>query len=493
MGFVFLHAFRTFRTIHCVDTIHPPALEEVMSHKFRYIIYTFSLFLCSAVVCIGKNANVQQELSGSRENAIVKAVEYASPAVVNISTTRIQEYTVNPFFQDLWSPFFDMPFQIPQKRELHGLGSGIVISGDGYILTNQHVIEGADFVEVILFDGKEFEALVVGLDQSSDLAVLKIEPSSQLLEIQFGDSSDLMIGEWAVAIGHPFASAVGNPKPTVTIGVVSATNRTLKAENRLYRHLIQTDASINPGNSGGALVNLHGQLIGVNTAIYSTSGGSQGIGFAIPADIAQKVVGRIIEHGAIIPPVIGLKVQNLTQDLAEAVNSPEATGVLVTQVEDGSIVALSGIKRGDVITRINGQTVMDQDEYHSITRLIGENEDITFQVFRAGSQQQIKITIKELQRNYVIDSWKLKVRQQSRKDLNNYSHRGVIVSRVRGGSELARKGLRRGDLIYKLGNVVVDSLENFKRIVIRLRRNQRFSLFFERDREEWAIRNLVIQ
>ncbi|MCS5611024.1 MAG: S1C family serine protease, partial [Candidatus Poribacteria bacterium] len=129
-----------------------------MSHKFRYIIYTFSLFLCLAVVCIGKNANVQQELSGSRENAIVKAVEYASPAVVNISTTRIQEYTVNPFFQDLWSPFFDMPFQIPQKRELHGLGSGIIISGDGYILTNQHVIEDADFVEIILFDGQEFEA-----------------------------------------------------------------------------------------------------------------------------------------------------------------------------------------------------------------------------------------------------------------------------------------------------------------------------------------------
>ena len=464
-----------------------------MSHKFRYIIYTFSLFLCLSVVCIGENANVQQELSGSRENAIVKAVEYASPAVVNISTTRIQEYTVNPFFQDLWSPFFDMPFQIPQKRELHGLGSGIVISGDGYILTNQHVIEGADFVEVILFDGKEFEALVVGLDQSSDLAVLKIEPSSQLLEIQFGDSSNLMIGEWAVAIGHPFASAVGNPKPTVTIGVVSATNRTLKTKNRLYRHLIQTDASINPGNSGGALVNLHGQLIGVNTAIYSTSGGSQGIGFAIPANVAQKVVSRIIEGGAIVPPVIGLNVQNLTQDLAEAVNLSETTGVLVSQVRNGSVAALSGIKRGDVITKINNQTLMDQDEYRSITRLISKNEEITFQIFRAGIHQQIKITIKELQRNYEIDGWELEVRQQNREDLNHYGHRGVIVFKIKKGSELARKGLRKGDLIYKVGNIIIGSLEDFKQIVVRLRRNQRFSLFFERDREKWAIRNLVIQ
>ena len=199
-----------------------------MSHQFRYTIYTFSLFLFLTVVCIGKNADLQQELSDSRKNAIVKAIEYASPAVVNISTTQIQEYTVNPFFQDLWSPFFDMPFQIPQKRELHGLGSGIIINKDGYILTNQHVIKGADFVEVILFDGQEFEAQIVGLDQSSDLAVLKIAPSAQLLEIQFGDSNDLLIGEWAIAIGHPFASAVGNPKPTVTIGVVSAKNRTLK-------------------------------------------------------------------------------------------------------------------------------------------------------------------------------------------------------------------------------------------------------------------------
>ena len=168
-----------------------------MFHQFRYTVYTLSLFLCLAVVCVGKNADVQQGLLGSRRNAIVNAVEFASLAVVNISTTQIQEYAVNPFFQDLWSPFFDMPFQIPQKRELHGLGSGIIISEDGYILTNQHVIEDADFVEIILFDGQEFEAQVVGLDQLSDLAVLKIEPPSQLLEIQFGDSSNLMIGEWA--------------------------------------------------------------------------------------------------------------------------------------------------------------------------------------------------------------------------------------------------------------------------------------------------------
>ena len=464
-----------------------------MFHRFRYTIYTFSLFLFLTVVCIGKNTNLQQELSDSRNNAIVKAIEYASPAVVNISTTQIQEYTVNPFFQDLWSPFFDMPFQIPQKRELHGLGSGIIINKDGYILTNQHVIKGADFVEVILFDGQEFEAQIVGLDQSSDLAVLKIAPSAQLLEIQFGNSNDLLIGEWAIAIGHPFASAVGNPKPTVTIGVVSAKNRTLKTENRLYRHLIQTDASINPGNSGGALVNLHGQLIGVNTAIYSTSGGSQGIGFAIPADIAKKVVTRIIDDGAIIPPAIGLDVQNLTQDLAEAVNFSETTGVLVSQVKNGSVAALSGIKRGDVITRINNQTLMDQDEYRAITRLISRNEEITFQIFRAGIQQQIKITIEELQRNYEIDGWELEVRQQRKNELNHYGHRGVIVLKINKGSELARKGLQKGDLIYKIGNIEIDSLEDFKQIVVRLRRNQRFSLFFERDREEWAIRNLFVR
>ena len=162
-------------------------------------------------------------------------------------------------------------------------------------------------------------------------------------------------------------------------------------------------------------------------------------------------------------------------------------------MKNGSVAALYGIKSGDVITRINNQTIMDKDEYRAITRLISKNEEITFQIFRAGIQQQIKITIKEMQRNYEIDGWELEVRQQHKNELNHYGHRGVIVFKINKGSELARKGLQKGDLIYKIGNIEIDSLEDFKQIVVRLRRNQRFSLFFERDREEWAIRNLFVR
>ena len=203
----------------------------------------------------------------------MQAVERASPAVVNISTTRIERVNISPFFDDEFRKWFgDTPFRIPQRRELHGLGSGVIFDRKGYVLTNQHVIEGAQLTKVILSEGREYEAKIIGEDYLSDLAVLQID-APNLPEIELGDAEELLIGEWAVAIGHPFAATIGNPKPTVTVGVISATNRSLRTDERLYRNLIQTDASINPGNSGGPLVNLYGQMIGINTAIYSTSGG----------------------------------------------------------------------------------------------------------------------------------------------------------------------------------------------------------------------------
>ena len=218
-------------------------------------------------------SEAQADVGQSRRNAIVNAVEMASPAVVNISTTRIEHVYVNPFFEDFWrSPFFDFP-RIPQQREQRGLGSGVILDDEGYILTNFHVIENADLIQVILSDGRQYKAKLVGEDVFTDLAVLKVgedgaTPIADLVEIQVGDSGNLLIGEWAIAIGHPFATSIGNPKPTVTIGVISATDRSLKTEKQWHRNLIQTDASINPGNSGGALVNARGQLIGINTAIY---------------------------------------------------------------------------------------------------------------------------------------------------------------------------------------------------------------------------------
>ena len=265
-------------------------------------------------------SDVTASVTASRRTAIVNAVERASPAVVNISAIRVveQQTSLNEWF------FWEEMMRYPRQRTLREVGSGVVID-ERTILTNHHVIEDADSIRVAVSDGREFEASVLGYDYLSDLALLEInaEPigkstrSTPLQPIEWGDSAHLLIGEWAVAIGNPFRLARGDAQPTVTIGIISATQRTLTIDERFHENLIQTDASINPGNSGGALVNMHGQLIGINTAIRSTSGGSQGIGFAIPANKAKKVIQQIIDYGTVIPPHVGIEVQPVTEELAE--------------------------------------------------------------------------------------------------------------------------------------------------------------------------------
>lgn len=307
-----------------------------MFYNNKYFLKSIVVVLTlTSILSVGfcqSKAELQDSVSDSRRNAIVRAVEHVSPGVVNVSTTRIEQ--VN-FFDDPLMLFFDNGFGTPRSRKLRGLGSGVIINRSGYVLTNQHVTEDADTIKVILSDGREVESQIVGEDFLSDLAVLKVDAEA-LMPIKWGDSDDLLIGEWAIAIGHPFAATVGNPKPTVTIGVVSATNRTLTTEQRHYHNLIQTDASINPGNSGGPLVNLHGHLIGINTAIYSTSGGSQGIGFAIPANTAQKVVHHLIEYGVVVPPYLGIEEQALTSELADDLDLKGQIGVLVSSVDKGA-------------------------------------------------------------------------------------------------------------------------------------------------------------
>ena len=294
----------------------------------------------------------------------------------------------------------DYGFKIPPRHhQLRGLGSGVIIDQSGYVLTNQHVIGNADTTKVILSDGREVESKIIGEDFLSDLAVLKID-AEDLMAITLGDSDNLLIGEWAIAIGHPFASSVGNPKPTVTIGVVSATNRTLKTEQRHYQNLIQTDASINPGNSGGPLVNLHGQLIGINTAIYSTSGGSQGIGFAIPANTAKKVVTHLIKYGVIVPPYLGIEEQTLGAELAEDLGLKEQMGVLVASVDKGSPAAKAGILRHDVIEVIDGQPVPTPSAFRAVTRLLHEDQAVPFQLVRGGKRRKVSLKIEELQWTY---------------------------------------------------------------------------------------------
>ena len=463
-----------------------------------YRTFTFHILLLCLLIVVPQTGEAQlkserqADVSLSRRNAIVNAVEYASPAVVNISTTRTTTVNVSPFFDDFWAPFFDFPFQVPQRRTLHGLGSGVIFDRKGYVITNQHVIRGADSTTVLLSDGREASAEVVGEDFLTDLAVLKID-MPELKAIELGDAEDLLIGEWAIAIGHPFATMVEDASPTVTVGVVSATGRSLKTEDRLYRDLIQTDASINPGNSGGGLVNLYGQLIGINTAIYSTSGGSQGVGFAIPVNVVQKVVDQLVIYGAVVPPEIGIEPQDLTQQLVEALDLEEGIGVLVAGVKTGSPAKAAGFRRRDVIEAIGGKSVSNSETFLAITRLLREGQTTTFRVLRDGRRRNLRLRIRELQWSYAVPGWGITIEQLNRQQTEKYTQRGVLVTKIRPRGTLAERGLKRGDLIYRINSLKVNSLEDFKRIINQLRRPQQISLYFERDSKRWELSDLVIR
>lgn len=456
--------------------------------------FVLLLLICIAISQLGwsqSKSDLQNSVSNSRRSAIVNAVEDASPAVVNIST--FQEVVELVRGNNFWSRSYGLPFWSWQPGERRGLGSGVIFNQIGYVLTNQHVIEGADTTKVILSDGREYEAIIVGEDFLSDLAVLKIN-APELSEIKQGNSDDLMIGEWAIAIGHPFASAVGNPKPTVTIGVISATDRVLKTENRHYHNLIQTDASINPGNSGGPLVNLYGELIGINTAIYSTSGGSQGIGFAIPVNDAKQVVNHLVAYGSVVPPYIGLNVQNLSQEIAEDLNLEAGIGVLVSAVDDKSPAKKAGMRRGDVIEAINQQPILNSEEtYRSITRLLNKEQTVAFQVFRRGKREHLHLKIEELQWRYEMPGWGITVEQLDLETGRKYRRRGVVVSKINRRSTLAKIGLKRGDLIFQISNIPIRSVEEFRLRTTKLRQNQRISLHFERDGERNVLYDLIIQ
>lgn len=450
--------------------------------------YSLLISLCTCFALVGslyqsaysaefRGTATQEAVTASRQTAIVTAVAHASPAVVNISAIRTVERRTS--LNEWW--FWDDVFY-PRRRSLREVGSGIIIDKNGHILTNHHVIKDADSITVTISDEREFPARVIGSDYLSDLALLEVNTGTVLPEIQWGDSDMLLIGEWVVAIGNPFNLSIGNAQPTVTVGIVSATERALSIENLYHEDLIQTDASVNPGNSGGALVNIHGQLIGINTFIKSTSGGSQGIGFAVPANKARKVVRQILEHGSVIPPYLGIKeIQSVTEDLAEKLSIPHNTGVLVSEVEKRGPAADAGIKRGDVIIGISGHRIKGEDDFKAITRLLPLHQSIPCELIRRGKNRQTEFTLKTLEWNYAPSGWGLTFTQPNRATAGRYRQPGVIVTDVERSSSLS-DALKRGDFIYQIDNIKIHSLEFFKIVIDELTRTQNgMRLHFERD------------
>ena len=420
------------------------------------------------------NAATQEAITASRHTAIVTAIAKASPAVVNISAVRNVE--TQPAFEDwFWG---EIPYS--RRRSFQTVGSGVIVGKKGHILTNHHVIEGADDITVIASDGQAFTAQVVGYDYLSDLALLEVDTDTNLPEIQWGDSDSLLVGEWVVAIGNPFGLSIGNAQPTVTAGIVSATQRSLIVNNLYHENLIQTDASINRGNSGGALVNTYGELIGINTFIRSTSGGSQGVGFAIPVNKARKIVQQMTEYGSVIPPYLAVNVQTITEELAEKLSIPLNTGTLVSAIEKQSPIAKAGIKRGDVILRISGHQIRGEEDFHALTRLLPLNQSIKCEFSRRGKKRQTQFTLKTRQWNYTPSGWGITFAQPDKDMARKYQMPGIIITHVDKRSGLTN-ALKRGDLIYQIDDTKIHSLEVFKIVDESIRSQYRTLLHFERD------------
>ena len=428
--------------------------------------------------------DIQRAVTQSRRTAIVTAVERASPAVVNISVIR-SVTQLTSFDEWFWG---DAP-----RRSLREVGSGVIINKDGHILTNHHVIEEAERIKVTIADGRELDAQIIGYDFLSDLALLKVNTTETLPKIKWGDSDNLLIGEWALAIGNPFGLSIGTAQPTVTVGIVSATQRSLTVDNRFYEALIQTDASVNPGNSGGALVNVHGELIGINTVIRSTSGGSQGVGFAIPANKARIVLKKITEHGCIVPPYLGAEIQSVSEEMAEKLLGKDASqnltfsrGVLVSELEKQSPITAAGIKRGDIIRSISGHRIKDETDFKAVVRLLPLNRSINCEFIRRGQKRETTLKLKSLEWEYEPQRWGLTLTQPDKDKTRNHMYRGVIISNIERNSGLARI-LKKGDIIYQINDIKIYTLEIFKIVDERIRAPRTIKLYFERNGEQNSI------
>ncbi len=336
----------------------------------------------------------------SRRTAIVEAARRVGPAVVTLSVeqTRVVQTSPLPFGSEFFEPFFrDMIPQYRYREVIPTMGSGFIISGDGYVLTNDHVVHAANKITVILPDGRNFGGKVIATHPQYDLAVLKIEGKS-LPAAPLGNSSDLMVGEWAIAIGNPFGYLLNDTQPTVTAGVISATHRDIKSQSEtggIYKNMIQTDAAINPGNSGGPLVNAEGRVIGVNTFIFTKSGGSEGIGFAIPIDIAKKVVDEVIRYGRVRNVWIGVRTWDLTPYLAERLGTGDRRGLYVASLERGSPADKAGVRVGDIIRTVNGTPVRDSEEAYRAIFGANVGDTITLTVERDGKLQNYKLLLEE--------------------------------------------------------------------------------------------------
>jgi serine protease DegQ len=444
--------------------------DDIVHFSSRYQIRLFSLAVLIMVAQISFAA-LPASADGEPLPSLAPVLERVTPSVVNIYTqTRVR--VRSPLMED---PFFRRFFNIPDRpreRISQSLGSGVIVDArEGYVLTNFHVIAGADDISVTLSDGRSFEAELIGADRDTDLAMVKI-PAEDLQAIPFADSSKLRVGDFVVAVGNPFGLG-----QTVTSGIVSALGRA-GIRGLEFQNFIQTDASINPGNSGGALINLRGDLVGINSAIFTPSGGNVGIGFAIPSAMARYVMNQLAEFGEVRRGTLGISVQDLTGELAGAFDLEKGQGVLVAEVAEKSAADKAGLRAGDVILSIAGYSARNAQEFHNYEGQFPVGEKLELEILRDGREKSLKVEVEELRavNGEEVDRRlaggrfeELPLKQRTTRI------RGVLLLSLKPDTQLARRGLRPGDIITGCNRMSIQDLDEFEDVI----KSVRGSLFLE--------------
>ncbi len=431
------------------------------------------------VILLFSLSNAQNSVVKQFSTAFADVAEKAKPAVVTIITDKV--VSLNQF--DDFGFFFFQP-DMPRQREFktNALGSGVIIDAKkGYILTNNHVVDDMDGIKVKLIDKREFDATIIGKDPKTDIAVLQID-AKDLIDIKLGNSDDVRVGEWVMAVGSPFSE---NLSHTVTTGIVSALGRSNIMNSQSYEDFIQTDAAINPGNSGGALLNMDGELVGINTAI-ATGGyerSNRGVGFAIPSNMADRIMTDLIARGYVTRAWLGVYIQELDSETAEALEMESRNGALITDVVKDSPAEKAGIQEGDVIVQFNGKSISDPSNLKNVVSLTAPESSNKVKIFRNGSPKTINVVLKELpdspnklsiKNNDDEDIFGLKLKKVNRslKDKYDIEDSGdfLVVIGVDQNGEGYDKGIREGDIIKNVGTKRVTSVKEFNRLVEKSRK-----------------------
>jgi len=430
--------------------------------------------------------------------AFANVADQVNPSVVTIFTETIIKQRQSPFFQFPFEEFFGEDFQkyfqspqVPEREQKqYGLGSGVIVSADGIIITNNHVVEGADNIKIRLIDEKEYNAEIKGVDPRTDLAIIKIDAGDDLPYLKIGDSEKARVGEWVLAIGSPLSPELAH---TVTSGIISAKGRSGIFDSGQYEDFIQTDAAINPGNSGGALVNLRGDLIGINTAIASRTGGFMGIGFAIPSNLAQKVMNDILQKGKVVRGWLGVIIQDVNPEIASALDLKTPTGALISSVQEDSPAEKAGLKSEDVVIKFNGKAIKNSRELSNLVAAAEPNNEIVLIVLRQGKEKEIKVKLAERPEDQqtitqvqpkAVEKVGIEVADITTELIQKYELKvkkdGVVITAVEQNSLASQSGLRPGDVILKINRKDVRNVSEYNDLINDIKTGDTLLFYIQR-------------